>query len=45
MIAIKQYTKAIELYPDSVYYGNRAACYNNLGKMDEVIADCNEGNY
>jgi len=40
--AIKQYTKAIELFPDCVYYGNRAACYNNLGKMEEVIADCNE---
>jgi import receptor subunit TOM70 len=28
--------------PDPIFYSNRAACYANLGKSDDVIADCNE---
>lgn len=40
--AINFYTQAILFKPDPIFYSNRAACYANLGKSDEVIADCNE---
>ncbi|KAI9285944.1 hypothetical protein BC943DRAFT_276927 [Umbelopsis sp. AD052] len=40
--AIDFYTQAILFKPDPIFYSNRAACYANLGKSDEVIADCNE---
>lgn len=40
--AIVNYTQAILFKPDPIFYSNRAACYANLGKVDEVIADCNE---
>jgi len=40
--AIDNYTQAILFKPDPIFYSNRAACYANLGKSDEVIADCNE---
>ncbi|KAI9340794.1 hypothetical protein DFJ73DRAFT_844470 [Zopfochytrium polystomum] len=38
--AVKYYSRAIELNPDAIYYANRAACYANLGKNEEVISDC-----
>ncbi|RUS17097.1 hypothetical protein BC937DRAFT_90417 [Endogone sp. FLAS-F59071] len=40
--AIRLYTQAIAFNPDPVFYSNRAACYANSGKYDEVIQDCNE---
>ncbi|KAL1922728.1 uncharacterized protein VTP21DRAFT_9104 [Calcarisporiella thermophila] len=40
--AIIYYSKAIEFHPDPVYYGNRAACYANIGEIEKVISDCNE---
>ena len=42
--AIQNYTKAIELStkPESVFYSNRAACYNNLNQFEKVIEDCNK---
>ncbi|KDN38046.1 putative mitochondrial precursor protein import receptor tom70 [Tilletiaria anomala UBC 951] len=40
--AIQLYTKAIAADPLAVFYSNRAACYNNLGRYLEVIDDCNE---
>ncbi|KAJ1555300.1 TOM (translocase of outer membrane) complex component [Cladochytrium tenue] len=38
--AVKYYTRAIELSPDAIYFANRAACYANLGKNEDVIEDC-----
>ncbi|KAH7828053.1 putative Stress-induced-phosphoprotein 1 [Monocercomonoides exilis] len=39
--AIAKYTEAIEYDPtDPVFYTNRAACYTEIGKFDEAIADC-----
>ncbi|KAJ3129951.1 TOM (translocase of outer membrane) complex component [Nowakowskiella sp. JEL0407] len=40
--AIKMYTRAIELFPDAVYYSNRAACYASKGLNDKVVEDCNQ---
>ncbi|PKI83762.1 TOM (translocase of outer membrane) complex component [Malassezia vespertilionis] len=40
--ALADYTKAIAAQPSAVFYSNRAACYANLGKPEEVIKDCNE---
>lgn len=41
--AIKHYSKAIELVPDSlVYYSNRAAAYFEKGDYDMCIKDCEE---
>lgn len=40
--AIAHYTKAIAAWPSAVFFSNRAACYANLGKPQEVINDCNE---
>lgn len=36
------YTQAIRFKPDAIFYANRAACFANLDKQDNVIADCNE---
>ena len=40
--AIVNYTRAILFKPDPIFFSNRAACYANMGKSEEVIADCNE---
>eukprot|EP00002_Diphylleia_rotans_P026698 TRINITY_DN533_c0_g1_i2.p1 TRINITY_DN533_c0_g1~~TRINITY_DN533_c0_g1_i2.p1 ORF type:complete len:367 (+),score=99.26 TRINITY_DN533_c0_g1_i2:67-1167(+) len=40
--AVVLYTKAIELVPTHIYYGNRAAAYFQLKKYDEAIQDCKE---
>ncbi|WFC98981.1 TOM (translocase of outer membrane) complex component [Malassezia yamatoensis] len=40
--AIDHYTKAIAASASAVFYSNRAACYANLGKPQEVIRDCDE---
>ncbi|TPX35003.1 hypothetical protein SmJEL517_g02511 [Synchytrium microbalum] len=40
--AVDLYSQAIRLQPEAVFYSNRAACYANLGKYDEVIVDCTE---
>ncbi|KAI0179168.1 mitochondrial outer membrane 72K protein [Hypoxylon sp. FL1284] len=37
--AIDLYTKAILCKPDSIYYSNRAACYNALSQWDKVVED------
>lgn len=37
--AIELYSKAIICKPDPIFYSNRAACYNALGKWDKVIED------
>merc|ERR1712137_184436 len=43
--AINEYTKALSLCPKresvrAVYYGNRAACYQNLLEYEKVVEDC-----
>lgn len=40
--AIAHYTKAIAAHPMAVFYSNRAACYANLSKPQQVIDDCDE---
>jgi len=40
--AIDIYSKAIECDEQAVFYSNRAACYTNLGKHEEVVRDCTE---
>ena len=40
--AIQHYTKALSIVPSAVFYSNRAACYANIGKPENVISDCNE---
>ncbi|KAI2638984.1 import receptor [Hypomontagnella submonticulosa] len=37
--AIDLYSKAILCKPDSIFYSNRAACYNALGAWDKVVED------
>ncbi|WWC94299.1 hypothetical protein V866_001141 [Kwoniella sp. B9012] len=37
--AIEQYTQAIALYPNPVYYSNRAAAWGGLGKHEKAIED------
>ncbi|RYO94047.1 hypothetical protein DL766_004102 [Monosporascus sp. MC13-8B] len=37
--AIDLYSKAILCKPDSIFYSNRAACYNALGSWDQVVED------
>lgn len=37
--AIDLYSKAILCKPDPIFYSNRAACYNALGKWEKVIED------
>ncbi|KAI7861037.1 hypothetical protein BDC45DRAFT_430253 [Circinella umbellata] len=39
--AVRLYTQAIRFKPDSIFFANRAACFANLGKQDNVIEDCN----
>ncbi|XP_061395857.1 RNA polymerase II-associated protein 3-like, partial [Musca vetustissima] len=40
-MAIEEYNKAIELYPDdAIYYSNRALCYLKMERYDECIDDC-----
>ncbi|XP_005179095.1 RNA polymerase II-associated protein 3 [Musca domestica] len=40
-MAIEEYNKAIELFPnDAIYYCNRALCYLKLERYDECIDDC-----
>jgi import receptor subunit TOM70 len=39
--AIDYYTKAIAAFPLAVFYSNRAACYSNLNRPEDVIPDCN----
>ena len=42
-LAIKDFTKAIELKPDYAFaYNNRAAVYRSKGKHDLAIEDCNK---
>ena len=42
-LAIKDFTKAIELKPDyAIAYNNRAAVYRSKGKHDLAIEDCNK---
>ena len=42
-LAIKNFTKAIELKPDyAIAYNNRGAVYRSEGKYDLAIEDCNE---
>lgn len=38
--AIKQYTAAIGLSPNHIYYANRANAYLELEKFEECIEDC-----
>ena len=40
--AIEHYTKAIAAHPLAVFYSNRAACYSNLNRPQDVIPDCNQ---
>ncbi|KAJ9478627.1 Mitochondrial import receptor subunit TOM70 [Pseudozyma hubeiensis] len=40
--AIGHYTKAIAAHPQAVFYSNRAACYANLSKPQQVVDDCDE---
>ena len=40
--AVSHYTKAIAAAPSAVFYSNRAACFSNMGRPEEVIRDCNE---
>ncbi|KAI8900668.1 hypothetical protein BC833DRAFT_580978 [Globomyces pollinis-pini] len=40
--AIEQYTKAIALHTDAVFYCNRAASYSNIQEYQLAINDCNE---
>jgi import receptor subunit TOM70 len=40
--AIGYYTKAIAAHPLAVFYSNRAACYSNLNRPEDVIPDCNQ---
>lgn len=40
--AIGNYTKAIAAHPLAVFYSNRAACYSNLNRPQDVIPDCNK---
>lgn len=37
--AIQQYTEAIKLAPNPVYYSNRAAAYSALSKNDQAAED------
>ncbi|KAI0386669.1 import receptor [Hypomontagnella monticulosa] len=37
--AIDLYSKAILCKPDSIFYSNRAACYNALGAWEKVVED------
>nr|XP_019046436.1 cytoplasmic protein [Kwoniella bestiolae CBS 10118]OCF25366.1 cytoplasmic protein [Kwoniella bestiolae CBS 10118] len=37
--AIEQYTQAIALYPNPVYYSNRAAAWGGLGKHEKAAED------
>ncbi|CDH54101.1 tpr domain containing protein [Lichtheimia corymbifera JMRC:FSU:9682] len=39
--AVRLYTQAIRFKADSIFFANRAACFANLGKHDNVIEDCN----
>ncbi|UZJ56957.1 hypothetical protein CBS101457_006277 [Exobasidium rhododendri] len=39
--AIGHYTKAIAADPLAVFFSNRAACYSNLNRPQDVIPDCN----
>lgn len=44
--ALEYYTDAIDAVEDSceeraVFYGNRAACYANMGMQSDAVADCN----
>ena len=39
--AVRLYTQAIRFKADSIFFANRAACFANLGKQDNVIEDCN----
>lgn len=38
--AIHLYSQAILCKPDPIFYSNRSACYNALGKYENVIEDC-----
>ena len=40
--AIELYSKAIQFFPDPIYYSNRAACYASLNDFEHVVHDCNE---
>jgi DnaJ family protein C protein 7 len=40
--AIELYTEAIELYPNSTYYGNRSACYMMLYNYHLALLDAKE---
>ena len=38
--AINNYTLAIEIQPNHIYYSNRANAYLELNQFDECIEDC-----
>jgi tetratricopeptide (TPR) repeat protein len=38
--AIKNYTLAIEIQPNHIYYSNRANAHLELNQFDECIEDC-----
>lgn len=40
--AIVQYSTAISLSPNAIFYCNRAACYSNLGQFESARSDCTE---
>lgn len=40
--AIKYYSQAILFKADPVFYSNRAACYTNIEKYDNVVSDCTD---
>ncbi|CAG8506160.1 13164_t:CDS:10 [Ambispora gerdemannii] len=40
--AAKLYTQAIAFHPNSVFYGNRAACYFNTEQYHKTIEDCSK---
>ncbi|KAF4582729.1 TOM (translocase of outer membrane) complex component [Pleurotus pulmonarius] len=41
-VAERFYTRAIEVAPhgEPVFYSNRAACYVNLGRLEQALQDC-----
>jgi import receptor subunit TOM70 len=41
-LAVEHYTRAIELFPNAIFYCNRAAAFLNLEKYDLSIKDCAE---
>ena len=38
--AVSAYTEAVRIWPNAVYYSNRAAAYTHMHMYDDAIADC-----